>query len=386
MKKIDKHEKKHISELWSKAQSLVGDETITPRIIVAGKTGVGKSSLLNALLKNNVYETGVIPTTRNNNEEIWNSDNGDIIVIDAPGLGEAEPPKLNKVIAYEDNIKQLGELDAHILLLILKCDDRALKLEKDFVEAWNRSPLLKKLPVILAINQIDKMKPVRSWEPNQLNLKTPQAEKEKNIRAYIDYVSSLTVFEEYCIKKRIVPVSAGESYNDPEQYGIEALKETLYETLPDAAKTIFSRAAELKKKEARRIIKNYSSGVAAAVGGNFLPGSDAFVIAPIQIAMIIHLGKLHNIDVTKSTASGFLASAGMSFTGRFIAQELLSFMPIFKNIIGPPLAFGLTYSLGTGINELLGKGKIEATEQEFKNIAKKHRLETEKALKTFKAK
>ncbi len=386
MVKINKYEKDRIRELWSKAQRLVGDETITPRIIVAGKTGVGKSSLLNALLKNNVYETGVIPTTRNNNEEIWNLDNGDIVVIDALGLGEAEAPNIKENSDYKDNIKQLRELDAHILLLILKCDDRALKLEKDFIEAWNRSPVLRKLPVIVAINQIDKMKPVRYWDPNHLNLKTPQDEKEKNIRTYIDYVSSLAVFEKYAIKKRIIPVSAGESYNDPEQYGIEHLKETLYNTLPDAAKTIFSRAAELKNKEARRIIKNYSSVVAAAVGGNFLPGSDALVIAPIQIAMIIHLGKLHNVNVTKTTASGFLASAGMSFTGRFIAQELISFMPIFKNIIGPPLAFGLTYSLGTGINELLGKGKIEATEQEFKKIARKHKVETERAVNKFQSK
>jgi len=386
MQMIEKNEKQRTNELWSKAQALVGDETIKPRIIVAGKTGVGKSSVLNALLKDNVYETGVLPTTRKNNEEIWGTDNGDIIVIDAPGLGEAEAPNINKNTEYEDNIKQLGELNAHILLLILKCDDRALKLEKDFVDSWNSSFLLRKLPVIIAINQIDKMKPVRSWEPDKLNLKTPQREKEKNIRSYIDYVSSLKVFEEYALKKRIIPISSGESYNDPEQYGVRNLKETIYKALPDAAKTIFSRAAELKKKEAQRITNNYSRGVAAAVGGNFLPGSDALVIAPIQIAMIIHLGKLHNVNVTKSTASGFLASAGMSFTGRFIAQELLSFMPVFKNIIGPPLAFGLTYSLGTGINEFLRNGKIEATEKEFKKIVKKHTLETQKAVNEFKEK
>lgn len=81
-----------VKEVWGKVQELLGEQ-IKPRLLVGGKTGVGKSSLLNAILGKDVYETGVIPTTKNNCDQIWESRGGDIIVVDVPGFGEANAPE-----------------------------------------------------------------------------------------------------------------------------------------------------------------------------------------------------------------------------------------------------------------------------------------------------
>lgn len=363
-----------IKEMWGKVQELLGEQ-IKPRLLVGGKTGVGKSSLLNAILGKDVYETGVIPMTKHNYEQVWESKGGDIVVVDVPGFGEANAPEFTNGTfkgSYEENIKRLAELNAHIFLLILKCDDRALEKEEKFFESWNSNETLQSIPVILVCNQIDKMKPTRDWDPKSLNLRAPITEKEKNIRQFIDYVSSLPKFKDISDKNRFVPVSAGERFNDPLQYGIEDLKNKIYETLPDSAKTIFARAAELRKREAVRIVKYYASACAGAVAVNFAPASDALILAPIQIAMIVHLGKLHKIEITISTASGLFASLGLSFAGRFVAQTILSFFPFIKNLVGPGLAFGLTYSMGMTINELFSTGKITATKEEFEKLAHKY--------------
>lgn len=368
------------NEVWKKSQQLLGEQ-ITPRILVGGKTGVGKSSVLNAMMGKDVYEIGVLPTTRKNDEHIWESLDGDIKVIDAPGFGEANEPQSSEN-KYEDNIKKLAQLEAHIFLLVLKCDDRALDLESKYLEKWKNDPILRELPVILVINQIDKMKPTRDWNPKELNLKVPITEKEKNIRYYIDYVASLENFSDYfynSTKGHVVPISAGESFNDPYQYGIEELREKIYEALPESAKTLFARAAEIKKKEANRIIRNYSASCAGAVAVNFTPASDAFIIAPIQIAMIINLGKLYNLDITKSAASGIVTSLGLSLAGPVICQTIVSFIPVIKNLVGPPLAFGLTYSIGRAVSELFAQGKTMATKEELKDLAKKYGEEGRRA-------
>lgn len=376
-----------IKEMWVKIQKLLGEQ-IKPRLMVGGKTGVGKSSLLNAISGKDVYEVGVVPTTKNNNEQIWESKGGDIVVVDVPGFGEANAPKIateGKDISYEDNIKRLAELNAHILLLITKGDDRALDQESTFVESWMSNKIAQDLPLILAINQIDKIAPSDDWEPKELNIKTPKTKKEKNIRQVIDYVCNLTSFRDISNRNRIVPVSARESYNDPKQYGIEDLKNKIYEALPDSAKTIFARSAELKKRESGRIVKYYASSCAGVVSANFLPASDALVLAPIQIAMIIHLGKLHKKEITISTASGLLTSLGLSFAGRFTAQIILSFFPGIKNMVGPGLAFGLTYSMGMAINELFTEGKISATKEEFENLTHKYEKQGKDEAENYKS-
>ena len=171
-------------EMWEKVQEILG-EHVKQRIMVGGKTGVGKSSALNALMGKHVYETGVLPTTRTIDETIWETEDGDIVVVEVPGLGEAKAPELEDE-GYKECIKNLAQLKAHLFILVLKCDDRALELENTFMDKVKSEPLLRELPVIVVINQIDKITPVRDWAPDKLNLKTPKTEKEKNIRSFVD--------------------------------------------------------------------------------------------------------------------------------------------------------------------------------------------------------
>ncbi|MFW5891729.1 MAG: GTPase [bacterium] len=365
-----------LKNVWEDVEEIISDleeEIKKPKILVAGKTGVGKSSVLNALGKGDFFEVGVTPTTKNNEKNVWKTKKGeDIVVVDVPGFGEADEPEINEQ-SYEQNIiNKVKKLEGHILLLVIKADDRALEKESNFLKEWYNDEIVKNMPIIVVVNQIDKITPVREWNPNKLNLKAPVSKKEKNIRKYLDYVSSLNYFDKLSAENNILPVSAGESFDDENKYGIETLRNKIYNLLPEAAKTLFARATKLRSQEAKKIVKKYSSLCFGSVAANFTPASDALILAPIQIKMIAHLGKLYDLDINKGVITGLISSFGLSLTGRYAAQTVISFFPVVKNIVGPPLAFTLTYSIGLTVNELFAKGKTTATEKELNKYMEKN--------------
>lgn len=357
------------------------------RIMVGGKTGVGKSSVLNAILGKDMFRTGITPETRQKQEAPWES-GSDLLLVDMPGFGEAKrEDSLEKVQEYAKGQGDTLFLETHVGLLILKADDRALELEQNAIKKWQKRDMVNRMPFFIVVNQIDKMKPTREWSPEQLNLKNPETEKEKNIRAYLNYVASVEGFALFA-NERILPVCAGESAFDTHQYGIVQLRDAILGALPEALKVLFyrvaSETAQQKRMEAQRIVKRHATLSAGAVLANFVPMSDALVLAPIQIAMILHLGKLYGMELTMSMASALLTNLGLTFVGRFTAQTLISFVPGVKHFVGPPLAFGLTYTMGLVVADLFSQGKLSATEKEYKALVLRYEQEGKKNASQYK--
>lgn len=364
----------------TKMLKMVNESTIKFKFVMAGKAGVGKSSVINAILESPACEVAqdARPCTKKNEEVIWNTDIGEVRIVDVPGFGEANAPLINGD-DYIQNIRLLSE-DAHILLLVLKCDDKALRFEQNFYKMWVKDEQLSKIPVVIVVNQIDKIKPTRDWDPLNLSLKNPTTQKEKNICDYIKYVAG--IFERH--PSDIVPVCAGESLEDT-LYGIDNLKEKINSKTSDILELVIDRKEQSQDDRANRIIRNYSLSAAAA-GFQPIPVIDSFVIAPIQIAMIIHLGKVYNVHIGKSVAGGIVESIGLSLAGNYIFLTLVSFFPGLKQVLGPSIAFSLTYTSGLIIKELLLTNNLNPTKQELKILSKKYKEEAVKAKKEYEEK
>lgn len=77
-----------------------------------------------------------------------------------------------------------------------------------------------------------------------------------------------------------------------------------------------------------------------------IPASDNAVIVPIQIAMIVGLGAVFELDITEAAAKSIIASSGTTIAGRAISQYLVGWIPGIGNVINAVTAAGVTEAIG----------------------------------------
>lgn len=99
--------------------------------------------------------------------------------------------------------------------------------------------------------------------------------------------------------------------------------------------------------------------------------------------MIIHLGKVYDEHISKDIAIGIVNTIGLSLAGNYIFMTLVSFVPGLKQVLGPAIAFSLTYTSGLIVKELLLTKKLNPTKNELKALAEKYKEEAAKAKKEY---
>lgn len=235
----------------------------TPKIALYGRSGSGKSSLINAILgkqvaKVSVAEVGTLTTEcYSRYREGW-----ELKFVDSRGIGDyAGDAGLRQAI---DDITG-DKID--ILLFVIPIEERAIYHDREFLQSLKRvyqDKYKENLPVILVCNKIDKVKPDREWSPpydlditstsgDRMENGNKHKKKESNIRECIrsrlkEYQNLIDVY---------VPVCAWWDEDDDERYNIEVLVRHIYELIPDqAAKNGFGGATAdqpLKKAIAGRL-------------------------------------------------------------------------------------------------------------------------------------
>lgn len=210
-------------------ENMVHARDYRPRVGIFGDTGVGKSSLCNALFgRETVGVSDVKACTRNAQKVEIETEEGGITLVDVPGVGE----DTEKHIEYVDLYKKLVP-DLDIVLWVFKADNRAYK---SALEVYNEvlKPHLDKCPVVFVVNQADKIEPISEWyENNPHNLGAKQkcnlAERIIDISSKFDVPTS-----------KIVAVSANEKFQ------LKELVDIIVSSLPNEKKYGFTR--ETKKE------------------------------------------------------------------------------------------------------------------------------------------
>lgn len=145
-------------------------------VSIVGRSNVGKSTLLNAIIGEKIAITSDKPqTTRSRIKGIYNDEESQIIFLDTPGV---QKPK-NKLGTYMEKEVKLSSSSSDIIVYVVDESTSIGRLDNFIIESLKNAKQVK----ILVLNKIDKLSQEKIFE---------------NIKMY----DSLGLFDE------IVPVSA----------------------------------------------------------------------------------------------------------------------------------------------------------------------------------
>lgn len=134
-------------------------------VTIIGRPNVGKSTLLNRILGQKiVIATDKAQTTRKRIKGILTNEHGQIVFIDTPGIHRP----LNKLGEFLIDEAKIAIPDADVILFLVDGSEPAGKGDK-----WIVQNLLEtKIPIIIVMNKVDKIKKTQIIEENLISYKT----------------------------------------------------------------------------------------------------------------------------------------------------------------------------------------------------------------------
>ena len=325
-------------------------------IIVAGKTGVGKSSLINYIFGKEVAKVGDgQPVTQEIQE--YDLENDNITLFDTKGI---EAKDYEKTL---DNIKKYLELkqdspdendDIHIAwLCISERGDRVEEADRELLKILSEAGI----PVIGVFTKRESKR-----ESNFVN-KVVEDNLLPEAKAIVR-VRSIT--EEVEIEDNLVelkPKGAEELLEETYKYMSEGRRNAIKK----AQTAVLKDRIEAMSKEADVLTNWYAAG-AAAIGATPLPFADSLALAALQTKMVVDINTIYRVDAGTHTftdiAAALITITGVAQVGK-LAAGLLKVIPVIGWTANAGVAAGITKGIGFSYSEYL-KNNINKETGEIK--------------------
>lgn len=327
----------------------------TLNIIVAGKTGVGKSTLINAVFKEKLADTGVGKPVTTHMRKI--SKKGiPLSIYDTRGfeLGKEVQNEVKKEVM--DTIsKGLATQDINkaihcIWYCINTASNRIEPEEIEWLRELSMENQITQIPIIVVLTQ-------------SFSKKKAQEMRQLLLNENLDIIQVIPVLaEDYEI----------EDLGVAKAYGLDALIKVMGEALPeeliDTLQHVQIASLEEKKRRAQAVVAT-AAVAAAGEGATPIPFSDCALLVPTQVSMIASITVIFGFDVNKSIITALLSSSigagGATILGKTVVTNILKFIPGAGTVIGGAISAGtagvITAALGEayiGIMELVFNGEM----------------------------
>jgi uncharacterized protein (DUF697 family) len=320
----------------------------TPRVVVVGAPGSGRTSLANALLRLPALPLGDSAAAP---PDQW-------IRIDASGrhLDWIELASGPLDDARGDAVRRaLDETVPDLAIVVARAETpeegREGKKTLDRIFAMLDDAKQPRPPILGVVTHVDRVATPEASETGAPRFAT-------NDLAKIDAATQVLKNELEAgggKVRRPVPVLAGGSREggDPIRWNVEEVADAIHDMMPDAAKVEAARAlavpSEVRRDLARAIV-NHCATAAVTIGLMPVPFSDAILLMPLQGVMVSAIAYVAGQPWDRRAALEWLGSVGImggaAFGLRWGAQQLVKLIPGAGALVSGSVAGAGTLAIG----------------------------------------
>ena len=327
----------------------------TTEALLIGKPQAGKSSIVRGLtgVSAEIVGQGFRPHTQSTIRYNYPSNELPLLVFtDTVGLGDIDRDT-NSLIQELVSDLEAETSRPRMILLTVKINDFAIDtLRQIATELRAKYP---QIPCLLAVTCLHEIYPA-----TQLDHPEQPTSLESVDRAFTAIQQAFTGLFDRSV---LIDFTLADDGYTPEFYGLETMRETLADLLPEAEARAISQLLQMGtspvtgdsgdkigniyRDVARRYILPFSiaAGTVAAIP---LPFADLPVLTAIQVSMVGLLGKLYGQTLTRSQAGGVVSAIAGGFVAQLVARQLIKFIPGFGSVISASWAAAYTVALGEG--------------------------------------